>query len=183
MIPLVNPDERVASLLGLSGGTMMQPGVVEDRRIGARYTLLRRLGQGGLGTVWLARDENLKRYVAVKELNDKCRSHDASLEHFRREAEITGRLEHPGIVPIYQFGVDEKSGKAFYAMRFLGRRTLQDAIDEYHERCETGCENRVLLHRLLAAFVSVCHSVGHAHAQKIVHRDLKPTNVALDEFG
>ncbi len=182
-IAALNPDGRLASLLGLTGSSSVIGGEIEDRSVGARYTLLRKLGQGGLGTVWLARDENLNRYVAVKELTSEAKSGDIALEHFRREAEITGRLEHPGIVPIYQFGHDEKSGKAFYAMRFLGRRTLQDAIDEYHERHEAGVEAKMLLHRLLSSFVSVCHSIGHAHARKVIHRDLKPANVALDEFG
>ncbi len=180
---VLNPDGRLASLLGLTGSSSVIGGELEDRRVGARYTLLRKLGQGGLGTVWLARDENLNRYVAVKELTGEAKSGDIALEHFRREAEITGRLEHPGIVPIYQFGRDEKSGKAFYAMRFLGRRTLQDAIDEYHERHEAGVEAKMLLHRLLSSFVSVCHCMGHAHTKKVIHRDLKPANVALDEFG
>ncbi|MEQ9379479.1 MAG: serine/threonine-protein kinase, partial [Pirellulales bacterium] len=183
IVAALNPDGRVASLLGLTGSSPVISGELQDRSVGARYTLLRRLGQGGLGTVWLARDENLHRYVAVKELNAETASGDIALEHFRREAEITGRLEHPGIVPIYQFGHDEKTGRAFYAMRFLGRRTLQDAIDEYHERLEAGVEDKMMLHRLLSSFVSVCHSIGHAHTQKVIHRDLKPANVALDEFG
>lgn len=116
-------------------------------------------------------------------MRERARTGENALEYFRREAEITGRLEHPSIVPIYQFGRDVASGKAFYAMRFLGRRTLQNAIDEYHERRETSAEQKMLLHRLLSSFVSVCHSVGHAHAQKVIHRDLNPANVALDEFG
>lgn len=183
LINALNPDGRLASLLGLMGRATLVRGELEDRRVGARYTLLRKLGQGGLGTVWLARDENLNRYVAVKELIGDKRHGEIALDHFRREAEITGRLEHPGIVPVYQFGRDDKSGKAFYAMRFLGRRTLQDAIEEYHERRELGAEDKMSLHRLLTSFVSVCHAIGHAHAQKVIHRDLKPSNVALDEFG
>ncbi|GAB5404561.1 MAG: hypothetical protein Aurels2KO_27920 [Aureliella sp.] len=183
VLSALNPDGRLGTILGLAGRSSNVGKEIEDRSVGARYTLLRQLGQGGLGTVWLARDENLNRYVAVKELTSEANAGDVALEHFRREAEITGRLEHPGIVPIYQFGRDDKSGKAFYAMRFLGRRTLQDAIDEYHERHEAGAEDKMLLHRLLSSFVSVCHSVEHAHAQKVVHRDLKPANVALDEFG
>lgn len=180
----LDPGGRVARLLGVADDTMLAGDEVEDRRLGARYTLLRKLGQGGLGVVWLARDENLQRYVALKEILRDTEVGDPSQDHFRREAEITGRLEHPGIVPIYQFGRDELSGKAFYVMRFMGRRTLQDAVAEYHERVDAGDKDTsMMLHRLLTAFVSVCHAVSHAHSRRIVHRDLKPSNVALDEFG
>ncbi len=178
----LDPSGRIGQILGVSDVSMLSGDEIEDRSVGARYTLLRKLGQGGLGIVWLARDENLQRYVALKEISRETAPNDAALEHFRREAEITGRLEHPSIVPIYQFGRDEKTGKSFYVMRFLGRRTLQDAIAEYHERRDTNQGDSMALHRLLAAFVSVCHAVGHAHARQIIHRDLKPSNVALDEF-
>jgi len=178
----LDPSGRIGQLLGVSDASMLSGDEIEDRSVGARYTLLRKLGQGGLGIVWLARDENLQRYVALKEISREIAPNDAALEHFRREAEITGRLEHPSIVPIYQFGRDEKTGKSFYVMRFLGRRTLQDAIAEYHERRDAKLEDSMALHRLLAAFVSVCHAVGHAHTRQIIHRDLKPSNVALDEF-
>lgn len=178
----LDPSGRIGQLLGVSDASMLSGDEIEDRSVGARYTLLRKLGQGGLGIVWLARDENLQRYVALKEISREIAPDDAALEHFRREAEITGRLEHPSIVPIYQYGRDEKTGKSFYVMRFLGRRTLQDAIAEYHERRDSNHGDSMALHRLLAAFVSVCHAVGHAHARQIIHRDLKPSNVALDEF-
>lgn len=174
---------RIAKLLGIADASVLTTDEVELRQVGARYTLLRRLGQGGIGTVWLARDENLQRYVALKEVTGRTQPGDPALAHFRREAEITGQLEHPGIVPVYQFGTDEKSGRSFYAMRFLGKRTLQDAISEYHERRQAGNEDTLLQHRLLTAFVNVCQAVAHAHSRKIIHRDLKPENIAIDSFG
>lgn len=182
-IAKLDPAGRISQLLGIADASVLSSEEIEKRSVGSRYTLLRKLGQGGLGVVWLARDENLQRYVALKEISRDASADDPAYEHFRREAEITGRLEHPSIVPIYQFGRDEASGKSFYVMRFLGRRTLQDAITEYHERREAGSADPMMLHRLLAAFISVCHAVGHAHASRIIHRDLKPANVALDQFG
>lgn len=179
----LDPDGKVAKLLGIADTSMLSNDEIEDRQVDSRYTLLRKLGQGGLGIVWLARDQNLQRYVAVKEISRDVASDDPALDHFRREAEITGRLEHPGIVPIYQYGEDEATGKSFYVMRFLGKKTLQDAIAEYHERRASGNADPMLLHRLLSALISVCHSIGHAHSRKVIHRDLKPENVALDEFG
>lgn len=183
LLSRLDGDGRLSKLLGVGDGSTLGSDEIVARQVGARYTLLRKLGQGGLGTVWLARDENLRRYVAVKEITGQMDSDDPALSHFRREAEITGRLEHPGIVPVHQFGTDEQTGRAFYAMRFLGKRTLQDALLEYHERREAGNDDPMLRHRLLTAFVNVCQAVAHAHSRKVIHRDLKPENIALDSFG
>ncbi len=172
---------RVAKLLGV---TVAARGGDDDARAAeGRYELIRKLGQGGLGRVWLARDVHLNRHVALKEISHASGNTEAIVERFKREAEITGRLDHPSIVPIYQLGQDVSTGRVFYAMRFLGRTTLQDSISEYHERREAGDEDPMLLRHLLTAFVNVCHAIGHAHSRKVIHRDLKPENVVIDSFG
>jgi serine/threonine protein kinase len=179
----IDSSGRISKLLGLGNQSELVTGEVA-RQLFARFSLVRKLGEGGLGTVWLARDENLRRYVAIKEIRSRGGTDNASaIARFRREAEVTGRLEHPGIVPIYQFGTDSQTGRYFYVMRFLGKHTMQDAIAEYHERREAGNHDPLLLHRLLTAFVKLCESVAHAHSRKVIHRDLKPENVALDTFG
>ena len=172
---------RVAKLLGVTVAT--SAGIDENRVSDTGYQLIRRLGQGGLGRVWLARDLNLNRYVALKEISHPSQATDTIVERFKQEAEITGRLEHPGIVPVYQLGEDGETGRAFYTMRFLGKQTLQDSIAEYHERREEGDEDPMLLRHLLIAFVSICHALGHAHSRKVIHRDLKPENIVIDSFG
>ena len=172
---------RVAKLLGVT--VAARHGDHDARVLEGRYELIRKLGQGGLGRVWLARDVNLNRHVALKEISHPTGVSEAMIERFRHEAEITGRLDHPSIVPIYQLGKDEASGRMFYAMRFLGRTTLQDSINEYHERRLEGNEDPMLLRHLLSAFVNVCHAIGHAHSRKVIHRDLKPENVVIDSFG
>lgn len=145
--------------------------------------MIRKLGQGGVGTVWLAVDTSLHRYVAVKEIVADGRLSPGAIVRFRREAEITGRLEHPSIVPLYLFGENDEDGRLFYVMRYLGNRTLDDAIREYHEHRELGQDNPLAFHGLLTAFVSVCQAVAYAHSRKVIHRDLKPQNIALDHFG
>ena len=96
----------------------------EGREAVARFNLLHRIGQGGLGSVWLARDEVLKRQVAVKEMSDEAAKNPRLVNRFRREAEITAHLEHPNVVPLYMSGENPETGLPFYAMRFLGKRTL-----------------------------------------------------------
>lgn len=174
---------RLAKLLGL--GHSSEPKSDDNERgLITRFSLVRKIGEGGLGTVWLARDENLRRYVAIKEIrNQNDRVSASTLARFRREAEVTGRLEHPGIVPIYEFGTDIQTGRFFYVMRFMGKQTMQNAIGEYHELREAGNNDPLILHRLISAFVELCNSVAYAHSKQVIHRDLKPENVALDSFG
>jgi hypothetical protein len=172
---------QVAKLLGIT--IAARSGDHDARVLEGRFEIIRKLGQGGLGRVWLARDVNLNRHVALKEISHVSGMTEMVVERFKHEAKITGRLDHPSIVPIYQLGEDLSTGRVFYAMRFLGRSTLQDSINEYHERREEGDDDPMLLRHLLSAFVNVCHAIGHAHSRKVIHRDLKPENVVIDSFG
>ena len=119
----LDPSGRISRLLGIQAaagvGVSETP---EHRRAMHGYRLIRKIGQGGLGRVWLAFDESLKRYVAIKEISGN--DSPAVVQRFDREAVITGRLEHPGIVPIHQLGTEESTGKSFYVMRFLGKTCL-----------------------------------------------------------
>lgn len=163
--------------------TQWLPDGDEYREAKSRLKLLRKVGQGGLGAVWLARDERIKRTVAVKELNPNALENPKAWGRFLREAQITAHLEHPSIVPLYTYGEDAKTGKPFYAMRFVGKRSLADAIHEYHERREAGEHSEMCLHRLLVAFQTVCQAIAYAHSRGVIHRDLKPENVALNNYG
>jgi eukaryotic-like serine/threonine-protein kinase len=160
-----------------------QEAAEQTRHAVSRFTLIRKIGEGGLGTVWLARDEKLRRNVAIKEMKPQAAESSTLWKRFQREAEITGHLEHPNVVPLYISGVNPETGLPFYAMRFLGRQTLLDAIREYHARRAQGADTPVHLHRLLSVFLDICQAIGFAHSRGVVHRDLKPENVALDSFG
>jgi serine/threonine protein kinase len=174
--------ERICKLLGVATNVDCTDADA-PRRTTAEYAILRRLGMGGLGSVWLARDQTLNRLVALKEVNERAAESPVALARFRREAEITGQLEHPNIVPVYQAGQDTKTKFPFYVMRFVGKKTLADAIADYHARRIAGLADKVELHRLLGAFLSVCQAVAFAHSRSVLHRDLKPENVALGNFG
>ncbi|MES2792529.1 MAG: serine/threonine-protein kinase [Planctomycetota bacterium] len=182
LLETVDPTGRIAKAFGLS---QIPKAVVGDetRTFRTKFRLIRKLGQGGLGTVWLAVDTSLNRYVAVKEITVRCDPASATVARFRREAEITGRLDHPSIVPVHILGENELDGRVFYVMRFLGNETLADAIREYHETRELEMASPLAFHRLLTAFASVCQAIAYAHSNKVIHRDLKPQNVALDNFG
>lgn len=161
----------------------MEESTGPGRTLSSEFSVIRKLGEGGLGTVWLAVDEKLKRKVAIKEMHADAAENPHAWQRFHREAQITGHLEHPSVVPLYQYGTDSQTGQPFYAMRFVGKRTLVNAITEYHERLNAGKDVSMDQHLLLTAFVSVCQAIAYAHSRGVIHRDLKPENVALDNFG
>ncbi len=151
-----------------------------------RFQILRPHAEGGLGKVFVARDAELNREVALKEIQPHY-SHDACARaRFTLEAEITGRLEHPGIVPVYGLG-SYADGRPYYAMRFIRGESLKEAINRYHAadrtRSVTASERTVELRQLLARFIDVCQAVQYAHDRGVLHRDLKPANVMLGKYG
>lgn len=139
--------------------------------------------KGGLGAVFVAEDSQLHRTVAVKFIHSKLLLDSAARQRFELEAELTGRLEHPGVVPLYGIG-QSSDGRLFYVMRYIDGITLDDAIRQFHASPATNASERTVeFHRLLNAFVSVCQTIGYAHYRGIVHRDIKPSNVMLGRFG
>ncbi len=138
--------------------------------------------QGGLGIVYAAQDDQLHREVAVKFIRREHSGDEEGAQQFLVEAEVTGRLEHPGVVPVYGLGRD-KSGRPFYVMRFIQGDTLDAAQQKHHDRSNPNYRSRFELHQLLGRFVSVCKTIAYAHNRGIVHRDIKPSNIMLGRYG
>src|SRR5262249_49920035 len=132
---------------------------------------LRLLGEGGMGAVYEAEQDNPRRPVALKVIRPGLVS-PALLKRFAREAEILGRLHHPGIAQIHEAGVAE-DGQPFFAMELV--RGLP--LDEYARRHSLDAAGRLDL------LTRVCEAVQHAHERGIIHRDLKPSNILVDETG
>ncbi len=150
-----------------------------------RYRILRRHAGGGLGEVFVARDEELGRDVAVKRIREEYAAHSDLQARFLLEAEITGLVDHPGIVPVYGRGCDAQ-GYPFYAMRFIQGETLQQAIVRYHgpglQRFDQS-DAALELRRLLRHFVDVCNAMAYVHHRGVIHRDLKPENIMIGPYG
>jgi serine/threonine-protein kinase len=152
---------------------------------GQRFRVLRPHAKGGLGEVFVAHDEELHREVALKEIQERFADRPEYRSRFLLEAEITGCLEHPGVVPVYGLG-RYPDGRPYYAMRFVKGDTLQQAIDRFHRGDAPGRdpgERRLALRGLLRRFVDVCNAVGYAHSRGVLHRDLKPANAILGDYG
>ena len=150
-----------------------------------RITLRGLHSSGGIGEVWRAYDEVLGREVALKRLRADKADSAANRSRFFREARLTGQLDHPGVVPVYDYTTTEDGKHCFYTMRFLRGRTLLEVIDEFHaQRREQGLplvSSRFL--ELLGYFTSVCNTVAFAHSRGVIHRDLKGDNVIVGDYG
>ena len=150
-----------------------------------RFRIVRFHDRGALGEVYVARDQQLHRIVALKRIQMDHAIDREKCARFVVEAEITGRLEHPGIVPVYGLGTYD-DGRPFYAMRFIRGDNLKSAIEQFHRAEEKGRdpgERAVALLKLLRRFLDVCNAIDYAHSRGVLHRDLKPGNIMLGKFG
>jgi serine/threonine-protein kinase len=150
-----------------------------------RFRVLHPHARGALGEVFVAHDQELNREVALKEIQAPYAHHPDSRARFVLEAEITGGLEHPGIVPVYSLSF-HPDGRPFYAMRFIKGESLHQAIDRFHEADtpqRDATERTLEMRQLLTRFVTVCHAIDYAHSRGVIHRDLKPSNIMLGPYG
>jgi len=199
-----SPEKTLSALenrdlvLKTLGGTMVQTqndsvDVVSSEREAeditaesqGRYTLKGEKGRGGIGRVLIAFDEHIGRDIAVKELLGEKDSGTGEQTpqssptspvnvRFLREARVTGQLEHPGIVPVYEIGKRD-DGTLYYTMRLVKGKNLKKAIEDASDLSE-----RL---KLLTHFHDLCNAVAYAHSRGVIHRDIKPENVMIGEFG
>lgn len=146
-----------------------------DKLIGKQlgdFTILERIGQGGMATVYRAEQPSMKREIALKVINViEASEHDDFFRRFEQEAELIASLEHIRILPVHNYGIE--GNWAYMAMRYLRGGSLKDIMRK----------GRLPLPRVLAIFEQVASALAHAHSKGIIHRDLKPANILLDDDG
>jgi serine/threonine protein kinase len=144
-----------------------------------KYDIGGMIAQGGMGAILDAQDKVLRRKVAMKMM--LTNGSQEQLLRFIEEAQITGQLEHPNIVPVYELGVDEHE-QVFYTMKLVRGLTLHHVL----HLIETGFAETVAkypLTALLTVFQKICDALAFAHSKGVIHRDLKPANIMLGEYG
>ncbi len=146
---------------------------------GARFTIEGEIGRGGMGVVKAVRDNVLRRLVAMKVLEQDDETPAALAPRFVEEAQITGQLDHPNIVPVHDFGVAADGLELHFTMKLVEGRTLSDLFSELHAR---PFDSDALEHAL-RIILKVCDAIAFAHSRGVIHRDIKPDNVMVGSHG
>ena len=135
------------------------------------YRIIEQLGQGGMATVFKAYHPNLDRYVAIKVLHPAFKQDPQFLERFQREARVVAKLDHPNIVPVFDYA--DHNGQSYLVMKFIEGETLKAVLDRQWPSKE----------QILSIVGSVGNALAYAHGQGVLHRDVKPSNILLTESG
>jgi serine/threonine protein kinase len=154
--------------------------VLTDER-GRKYEMGDVVAQGGMGAIIDAKDANIRRHVAMKVMLNPRESKKEQVLRFIEEAQVTGQLEHPSIVPVHELGVDA-SGNVFYTMKLIKGRTLKDILKGIRDGDTKTIQDYPLTH-LLTIYQKVCDAMAFAHSKHVIHRDLKPENIMVGEYG
>ncbi|MHC4410090.1 MAG: serine/threonine-protein kinase [Planctomycetota bacterium] len=144
-------------------------------RHNGRYEVLGELAVGGVGEVWKGRDIDLCRDVALKVLRDRHAENPELIQRFVEEAQIGGQLQHPGIVPIYELGL-QPDERPFFSMKLVKGKTYAALLAERKRPDEQA-------RRFLQVYEQACQTIAYAHARGVIHRDLKPSNIMVGAFG
>lgn len=153
-------DDQTREFTNLTAGTKV-----------SHYTIVSKIGAGGMGEVYLAEDTNLKRQVALKFMPAHLVSDSDFKARFVREAEATAKLNHPNIVTIHE--VSEYNGRPFFSMELVEGQSLHDLAKDK----ELGID------RIIELAIQICDGLSAAHDKKVVHRDIKPSNIVIDAYG
>ncbi len=142
---------------------------------GTRYERVGEIARGGMGVVLEVRDKDLRRTLAMKRVADD--QDERSVRRFIDEAEITARLDHPGIVPVHEFGIDAEN-RAFFTMKLVEGKELGEVLELARSEREGWNQMRVL-----NVILRACEALAYAHSRGVLHRDLKPANIMVGRFG
>ena len=154
---------------------------VRQMLTGAKYKVVTTIARGGMGVVMQARDLHIRRTVAMKVMKTSTQFSRENVLRFIDEAQLTGQLEHPNIVPVYELAIDEH-GETFYTMKFVRGITLDEILRGLRHANER-LVKKYPLASLVTIFQKICDGVGYAHSKGVVHRDLKPENVMVGTYG
>jgi len=176
---VLNAENRTGDADLAAQATGTQEASIDLGDLHGHYRLAGELGRGGMGAIYKVQDQTINRTIAMKVL---VRSGDPLQRlRFREEAQVTGQLEHPGIVPVHEFGSD-KRGHLYFTMKLVNGRSMAEIITQMRERDQATIEEFTLT-KMLKILVDVSNAIAFAHFRGVIHRDIKPANIMIGRFG
>lgn len=151
-------------------------------KLKSQYQVIERFAEGGTATVSVARDKNLRRYVAVKTLKPEAESNAKTVAAFVSEAKVVAQLDHPAILPVYGLAGDD-GDTMHLCMKLVAGRSLREYLREVISQYKDDETEAAAIRNRLEIFLKVCEAIQYAHDRKILHCDLKPENIVIGEYG
>ena len=146
-----------------------------------KYIFAKEIGRGGMGAVFETVDQDIRRKVAMKVMLQTTKEDTATIKRFLEEAQISGQLEHPNIIPVHEIGIDDES-KAYFTMKLVRGEDLGFIISKIADRNQEYLR-KYSLGTLIQIFMKICDGIGYAHSKGVLHGDLKPANIMIGDFG
>ena len=162
-----------------------ETGLTDPNKLGS-YDKHKQLGKGAMGSVWRVQDPSLYRKIALKVIHTESAMISMERDRFTEEAQITAQLQHPGIVPVYDYGT-LASGHLYFTMKEVQGRTLKEIMRSVHQISNKGIWRTTIdgwnFRKLITAFLSVCRTIAYAHSRGVIHCDIKPSNIMIGDYG
>ena len=172
------PDASQVNLAARPGDTHAH--LPSDSHPG-KYDVAEMVAKGGMGAIYSAHDLNIRRSVAMKVMLNPDKASREQVVRFVHEAQVTGQLEHPNIVPVHEIAQDDEDN-LYYTMKLIEGQSLEDILERIREGDKETLATYPLSH-LLSIYLRACDAVAYAHSRGVVHRDLKPENIMVGDFG
>ncbi|MCD4656637.1 MAG: serine/threonine protein kinase, partial [Planctomycetes bacterium] len=147
----------------------------------SKYIVYDEVGRGGMGVIKLSFDQDVRRQIATKIIHPTSKEIPSKQERFLEEAQITGQLEHPNIVPVHDLGL-ENDGNLFFTIKLVKGKSLLEVIELVANR-KDGYHKYFTVTRFLQIFMKICDAVAFAHSKGVLHRDIKPENIMIGDYG
>ncbi len=183
VLKILEEERGIHANIELSTDPLTERHLKKLKRINSvsKYIVYDEVGRGGMGVIKLSFDQDVRRQIATKIIHPTSKEIPSKQERFLEEAQITGQLEHPNIVPVHDLGIDN-DGNLFFTMKLVQGKSLLEIIELVADK-KDGYHKYFTVTRFLQIFMKICDAIAFAHSKGVLHRDIKPENIMVGDYG